>query len=129
MLVFTNSKDDLRRAALSGAGAEVVRMESDSPRVDLHAVLKQLATRGCNEVLVEAGPSLSGRLIELGLANELLIYMAPVVLGADARSMFSTHTLEAMAARWNFQVHDVGRSGPDIRLRFRRTAEPTTEGK
>jgi diaminohydroxyphosphoribosylaminopyrimidine deaminase/5-amino-6-(5-phosphoribosylamino)uracil reductase len=129
VLIFTRSKDEKRGAALKAAGAEVIQVESDDSRIDLQAVLKQLASRGCNEVLIEAGPSLSGRLIELGLANELLIYMAPVVLGAAARSMFSTSTLESMAARWNFQVQDVGRSGPDIRLRFRRTAEQTPDGK
>jgi len=49
--------------------------------------------------------------------------MAPVVLGADARSMFATPLLEAMSERWAFQVHDVARSGGDVRLRFRRTSE------
>jgi hypothetical protein len=46
--------------------------------------------------------------------------MAPVVLGADAQSMFATTPLESMTARWNFSVHDVGRCGSDVRLRFRR---------
>ncbi len=124
VLILTTSKDELRKAALARAGAEVVHIDSDASGVDLAATLKLLASRGCNEVLVEAGQRLSGRLVELGLVNELLIYVAPVVLGGDARSMIATSTqLETISAGWNFQVHDVGRSGADVRLRFRRVGD------
>jgi diaminohydroxyphosphoribosylaminopyrimidine deaminase/5-amino-6-(5-phosphoribosylamino)uracil reductase len=122
VLILTTSKDELRKAALVKAGAEVVHIDSDTSGVSLAAALKLLSSKGCNEVLVEAGPQLSGRLIELGLVNELLIYMAPVVLGADARSMFATPLLETMSERWEYQVHDVARCGGDVRLRFRRAS-------
>jgi diaminohydroxyphosphoribosylaminopyrimidine deaminase/5-amino-6-(5-phosphoribosylamino)uracil reductase len=123
-LILTRSQDANRKDELIAAGAEIVEVAPDiAKHVDLIAVLKLLAARGCNELLVEAGPMLSGRLVELGLVNELLIYMAPVVLGAEARSMFTTPILDSMAARWNFQVHDVARSGADVRLRLRKSAE------
>jgi diaminohydroxyphosphoribosylaminopyrimidine deaminase / 5-amino-6-(5-phosphoribosylamino)uracil reductase len=120
VLILTTSKDELRKAALTKAGAEVIHVDSDGPGVSLTAALKFLATRGCNEVLVEAGPELSGCLIESRLVDELLIYMAPVILGAEARPMFATSLLETMSERWAFQVHDVVRLGGDVRLRFRR---------
>jgi len=121
VLILTTSKDELRRRRLMDAGAEVARIGSDgSGGVDLPAALKYLADRECNEVLVEAGPQLSGRFIDLGLANELLIYMAPVVLGADARSMFATAKLESLSGERNrFQVQDIARIGEDVRVRVR----------
>ena len=120
ILIVTTSNDASRVAQLTAAGAEVISLAADqNGHVDLAGVLRLLATRGCNELLIEAGPRLSGRMLELGLANELLIYMAPVVLGADARSMFTTAPLDTMAARWNFEVHDVARTGKDMRVRLR----------
>lgn len=127
VLVLTGSVEADRKAALAKSGAEVANVELDASGVDLRDALKMLAKRGCNEVLVEAGPTLSGRMIERGLVNELLVYMAPCVLGESARSMFKTATLESLASRWQFQVHDVGRSGADVRLRFRRPTESITE--
>jgi diaminohydroxyphosphoribosylaminopyrimidine deaminase/5-amino-6-(5-phosphoribosylamino)uracil reductase len=110
-----------RRHALEAAGAQISRVAADGVgRVELQSALRNLAERECNEVLVEAGPTLSGRFIELGLADEVLIYFAPVVLGSDGRSMFATPRVEAMAERWNFRVHEMTRVGPDIRVRLRR---------
>jgi len=119
VLVVTCSEDEARIDALIKAGAEVLQVAADDGRVDLRAALKVLATRGCNEVLVEAGPQLSGRLVELGLANQLLIYMAPTVLGHDARSMLSMPRIEGMDARWDFELRETTRFGDDVRLRFR----------
>jgi diaminohydroxyphosphoribosylaminopyrimidine deaminase/5-amino-6-(5-phosphoribosylamino)uracil reductase len=119
VIVVTCSDDEARIDALIQAGAEVLQVANDAGHVDLRAVLKLLATRGCNEVLVEAGPQLAGRMVELGLANQLLIYMAPVVLGSEARSMFAMSSIESMDARWNFVLRESVRIGNDLRLRFR----------
>ncbi|HYM34157.1 MAG TPA: bifunctional diaminohydroxyphosphoribosylaminopyrimidine deaminase/5-amino-6-(5-phosphoribosylamino)uracil reductase RibD [Steroidobacteraceae bacterium] len=120
ILILTTSRDESRIAALKNVGAEVAQVTNDDAgRVDLRSVLKLLATRECNELLVEAGPQLTGRLVQLGLANELLLYMAPTVLGSDAKSMFITPPVETMAARFNFELHDVSRVGKDIRVRLR----------
>jgi diaminohydroxyphosphoribosylaminopyrimidine deaminase / 5-amino-6-(5-phosphoribosylamino)uracil reductase len=82
--------------------------------------LQVLAQRACNEVLVEAGPTLSGKLIELGLVDELLLYMAPVILGSPARSMLQLPDISEMQARWNFKLHECMQIGTDLRLRFRK---------
>ena len=55
--------------------------------VDLQHVLSELARRECNDVLVEAGPTLAGRFLQLGLTDELIVYIAPIVLGSEARAM------------------------------------------
>jgi diaminohydroxyphosphoribosylaminopyrimidine deaminase/5-amino-6-(5-phosphoribosylamino)uracil reductase len=120
ILIATTSEDEARIAKLVAGGAEVLQIAADGAgHVDLHAVLKLLATRGCNELLVEAGPELSGRLVELGLVNELLVYMAPMVLGSDARSMLKLPSITTMEQRWNFSLHECAQIGGELRLRLR----------
>jgi len=120
IIVLTVSEDEAKIGALIRAGAEVLEIAADSRGgVDLSATLQLLANRGCNELLVEAGPTLSGRLLEQGLVNELLIYMAPVVLGGDARSMLALPSIGAMSERWNFKLHECTQIGGDLRLRYR----------
>lgn len=120
VIVITTSDDEAKIASLVDAGAEVLEVtQAQNGGVDLSAALQLLANRGCNEVLVEAGPTLSGSFIAQGLANELLVYMAPVVLGDKARSMLTLPSIESMEARWNFKLHDSAQIGNDMRLRFR----------
>jgi diaminohydroxyphosphoribosylaminopyrimidine deaminase/5-amino-6-(5-phosphoribosylamino)uracil reductase len=87
--------------------------------LELHAVLGLLAGRGCNELHVEAGPSLCGALFAAGLADELLIYMAPLLLGDTARPLLSLPPLADMAARWRLRTLDTRAVGHDLRLRLR----------
>jgi diaminohydroxyphosphoribosylaminopyrimidine deaminase/5-amino-6-(5-phosphoribosylamino)uracil reductase len=99
--------------------AEVVQVASDDKgHVDIVAVLKDLALRGCNEVLVEAGATLSGRLFELGLVDELLLYVAPVLLGHDARPMLRLPLIESMNERMTLKLLDSQPVGADLRLRY-----------
>jgi len=120
VVVLTASEDDAKIDALIRAGAEVLEVAADaSGGVDLSAALQLLANRGCNELLVEAGPTLSGRLVEHKLVDELLIYMAPVVLGGEARSMLTLPPIVSMTERWNFKFHECTQVGDDLRLRYR----------
>jgi diaminohydroxyphosphoribosylaminopyrimidine deaminase/5-amino-6-(5-phosphoribosylamino)uracil reductase len=119
ILIFTLSEDEARINALIAAGAEVLQVAGTAGHVDLRAVLQMLATRGCNEVLVEAGPQLSGSLVEQQLVNELLIYLAPTVLGSEARSMLQLPSIIAMEQRRNFSLHECTQLGSDLRLRYR----------
>lgn len=125
VLVLTTAIDSAEKETIAEAlvqvGAEVHEVAADpSGGVALDSVLHMLAARACNEVLVEAGPTLSGRFIEQHLVNELLVYIAPVVLGAQARSMFAMSNIEAMSQRWNFRLHDTTRIGDDVRVSYRR---------
>ncbi len=83
----------------------------------LAAALERLAARGVNEAQVEAGPTLAGALFAQGLADELLLYVAPVFLGSDARPLLALPSLADMADRWRLRVVDECKVGADWRLR------------
>ena len=90
-----------------------------SGRLDLDAVLRLLAAREINELQVEAGPALCGVLLERGLVDELLLYVAPVLLGDTGRPLFALPALTTMASRWQLRVLEQRRVGPDLRLLLR----------
>lgn len=117
VLVATARPDPARQRALEATGGRVERL--GERQVDLAALLAHLATLEVNELLVEAGPALNGALIRAGLLDELVVYVAPCVLGAGARGMFDLPDLADMAARPVFRVHDVRRVGPDLRVTWR----------
>jgi diaminohydroxyphosphoribosylaminopyrimidine deaminase/5-amino-6-(5-phosphoribosylamino)uracil reductase len=101
--------------------SEVERMalpERDG-RLDLPAVLAELARREVNELHVEAGPTLCGALLAAGLADELLLYVAPVLLGDTARPLLALPPLAHMAERWRLHTLDRRTVGEDLRLRLR----------
>ncbi len=113
----------LHGAAASGADARFARVEqlavaTPNDAIDLRAALGLLAGRGCNEVQVEAGPTLCGALFAAGLVDELLLYVAPVLLGNHARPLLKLPTLGEMARRWQLQTVDQRQLGPDWRLRL-----------
>ena len=90
--------------------------------VDLQQLLTELAQRQCNEVLVEAGAELAGAFFRQGLADELLIYVAPKLMGSDARPLFDL-PLQIMDEALPVRFTDVRTIGRDIRI----TAVPETE--
>jgi diaminohydroxyphosphoribosylaminopyrimidine deaminase/5-amino-6-(5-phosphoribosylamino)uracil reductase len=87
--------------------------------LDLRAALAELARREVNELHVEAGPTLCGALLAAGLADELLLYVAPVLLGDTARPLLALPPLARMAERWRLQTVDRRIVGEDMRLRLR----------
>ncbi len=86
----------------------------------LAAALERLAARGINEVQVEAGPTLCGALFEMELVDELLLYVAPLLLGSGARPLLALPDLTDMADRWRLRVLDECKVGEDWRLLLRR---------
>ncbi|NUS38093.1 MAG: bifunctional diaminohydroxyphosphoribosylaminopyrimidine deaminase/5-amino-6-(5-phosphoribosylamino)uracil reductase RibD [Lysobacter sp.] len=88
-------------------------------RFDLEAVLRLLAERGVNEVQVEAGATLAGAFVTAGLVDELLLYVAPVMLGEAARPMFDGLRVEAMTERMTMRLVETRRIGEDIRVLLR----------
>ncbi len=89
-------------------------------RIDLHATLRRLAALDCNEVLVEAGPQLAGSFLAAGLADEIVLYVAPTILGETAQPSFVLpRPLRALSERPRYSYHDVRRVGPDLRLTLR----------
>lgn len=89
-------------------------------RLDPAVALQRLAERDCNEVLVEAGPRLAGSFIAAGLVDELIVYVAPTVLGDTARPAFLLpQPLRTLDERQHFVFHDLRRIGCDVRLTLR----------
>lgn len=88
-------------------------------RFDLHAVLELLAGRGINEVQVESGATLAGAFLAAGLADEVLLYVAPVLLGDQARPLFAGLGITEMAQRLHLQTVDARVIGGDHRLLLR----------
>lgn len=107
-------------------GAEIWGMPSLAGAVDLNALVGKLAERGCNEVLVEAGPTLAGSFLRAGLVDELIIYAAPKLLGSSARPLFDL-PLSFMAEAVHLEIADVRPIGEDWRFLARvRPPEPQT---
>lgn len=120
-LIFTGAPTALAAAPLRKASAELVTVAlARDGRVDLHSVLQELGRRMCNDVLVEAGPTLVGRILQLGLADELIVYIAPVLLGADARPMATLPLLTQLDSAQRYTLHANDRIGDDVRLILRR---------
>jgi diaminohydroxyphosphoribosylaminopyrimidine deaminase/5-amino-6-(5-phosphoribosylamino)uracil reductase len=86
-------------------------------RVDLVAMLAALGARGINEVHVEAGAKLNGALLAAGLVDELLLYLAPCLIGEPARGMFDLPSeLESLAKRVQLRVLGIDQLGGDWRI-------------
>lgn len=102
---------------LAQIACEAVPLQGEG--LSLAGVLERLAARGINEVQVEAGPKLSGALFAQGLVDELLLYVAPVLLGSSARPLMDVPSLSDMADRWRLECVDERRIGDDWRLLLR----------
>ena len=98
---------------------ELAALEVRNNRLDLSALLAMLASRQLNEIQVEAGPILSGALFAEGLVDELLLYVAPVLLGDSARGLLTLPALGDMAERWKLKTIDQRMLGADWRLLLR----------
>ena len=108
-------KFSARKAMLEARGATVVHLPGADGKVDLPAMLRDLAARGVNELHVEAGHRLNGALVRAGLVDELLLYLAPKLLG-PGRGMADMGPLETLAQGLALQFQGVERVGPDLRV-------------
>lgn len=115
-LVFTAVNDAAPREQLLRAGAEVVRIASLEDALDLHAMLEILAREQINEALLETGAILSGAMLRAGLIDELVIYMAPHLMGDGARGLFHLPGLIEMKDRVALDITDIRAVGKDWRI-------------
>lgn len=118
-LVYTASNDAERHGALSATGAEVIRLTTDRDRVDLHALTTDLTARQANELHVEAGAALTGSWLESDAADELLMYVAPMILGPGRGIADLLPSQDLVTAR-RFQFAASEFIGQDLRLILRR---------
>ena len=99
------------------SNVEYVQAAASGKRVSLHSVLESLASDfACTEVLVEAGATLSTAFIKEGLVDELIVYIAPKLLGSDARSLLNIAGIESMSDSLNFEITDLQQIDCDIRV-------------
>jgi diaminohydroxyphosphoribosylaminopyrimidine deaminase/5-amino-6-(5-phosphoribosylamino)uracil reductase len=112
-------------ARANAVGAEVRIFPPDPQgRVDLHLLLCYLAEREINEVLIEAGPTLAGAAMDLDIVDELVLYLAPHLMGDAARGLFHLPGIERMDQRLGLVFDEVRQVGPDLRLRLKRAVAP-----
>ncbi|HDZ57941.1 MAG TPA: bifunctional diaminohydroxyphosphoribosylaminopyrimidine deaminase/5-amino-6-(5-phosphoribosylamino)uracil reductase RibD [Pseudomonas xinjiangensis] len=101
------------------AGAELLTLPDESAEyVDLQALLHELGKRGCNEVLVESGAGLAGAFYNAGLVDELIVYMAPRLLGSQARPLLEL-PFDTMADAMDLEISDMRAIGRDWRITAR----------
>ena len=114
-LVFGCREAPESAEALRRAGARV-EMAPGARHCDLARVMTRLGELQFNEVWVEAGARLNGALLDAGLIDELVIYLAPQVLGADGRGMFAVEPLASLEGRIEVEYQDVRKVGKDLRI-------------
>lgn len=115
-LIVTACDHGDRASRLQQKGAEVLSLPATDGFVDLAGLLRHLAACEINEVLLESGPTLCGAMLVAKLIDELVLYMAPSLMGSDARGMFNLPELRHMADRTTLEIDDVRAIGDDWRI-------------
>lgn len=118
-LIAAAAHDEVKGQALAAKGAQIMVFQNASGKVDLKALMLELGARGINEVHVEAGYKLNGSLLRENLVDELIVYLAPHILGDSARGMFNLPALEDLSGRHECELQDVRSVGSDIRITAR----------
>lgn len=118
VLIYAAEIDGAKAAALRECGAQLVQLSNAAGKVDLAAVLSDLGRRGVNELHVEAGHKLNGSFIREGLVDELLLYLAPKLLG-QGREIASFGPLASLDQAVQMEWLDCVPIGADLRLRAR----------
>jgi len=118
-LIYTCSDDANKQQALEKSGAIINQIKPDElGRVPLKPVLQDLAKQQINEVHVEAGATLCGALLQQGLVDEIVLYMAPTIMGANARGLFNIPELDQMKDKIDLTIQDIRAVGNDWRIRI-----------
>ncbi|MFN2309974.1 MAG: bifunctional diaminohydroxyphosphoribosylaminopyrimidine deaminase/5-amino-6-(5-phosphoribosylamino)uracil reductase RibD [Gammaproteobacteria bacterium] len=115
-LVLTAHADADAQAALERAGAEVLCLPAGAGGIEPAAVLQTLAAREINEVLLESGARLAGAFLQAGLIDELVIYLAPTLMGDAARGLFHLPGLDRMEQKVALDIRDIRKVGDDWRI-------------
>jgi len=117
VVLYTTQKE--KRSAV-GDRADIRVVDSEDDGVALRSVLRSLAVDyECNDVLVEAGPTLSGALVTAGLVDRLIVYMAPKLLGENAMPLLSMTEPESLELAAGFELEECLALGQDVRLTYK----------
>jgi len=115
-LVVGAVNDKKKIDGLKTAGAETILIPNAEAKVELFKLMQELARRELNEIHVEAGTKLNGSLLQAGVVDELLVYLAPSVIGDSGRGMFNLPVLTALSQRTSLVIREVERIGEDLRI-------------
>lgn len=114
-VLVIGTTDGAAREGVAALGADTLVFEG-AGQPDLKRVLQVLADRECNEVLVEAGATLSGAFLRQGLLDELVVYVAPKLLGDDARGLFNLPGMARMSDQISLEIKEIRSVGQDFRV-------------
>src|SRR5262249_42322906 len=114
--------ESARIAALEKAGAETAIIPNDRGKVELFRLMEELGRRELNEIHVEGGTKLNGSLLQAGVVDELLVYLAPSVIGDSGRGVFRLPELTELSQTKSARIRGVERVGEDLRLLARITS-------
>jgi diaminohydroxyphosphoribosylaminopyrimidine deaminase/5-amino-6-(5-phosphoribosylamino)uracil reductase len=115
VLIVHSVQNSEQQARLTAAGAELLFLPNANGKVDLPALMLELGRREINELHIEAGYKLNGSLIREGCVDELLLYLAPSLLG-DARGLVELPALDNLAGRTQLHFHQIQQIGADLRI-------------
>ena len=121
-IVFTVSRDAARRDRVAATGAEIIEAPEDAKKpgkIDLAAMARLMGERDITEVTIETGTKLNGSLIVSGVVDEIVLYMAPMLLGDSGRGLFDLPELASLDAALRPTIVDVRSVGADLRITAR----------
>ena len=124
-IIMTTCDEEDEIARLQNAGAEIIDVPAHHGSVDLAAVLDELGKEEVNEVLLETGATLSGAMLQADLIDVMIIYMAPVLMGSEARPLFRLPGMDSMKQKINLDISDIRSFGKDIRIIAKPVIEQT----
>jgi diaminohydroxyphosphoribosylaminopyrimidine deaminase/5-amino-6-(5-phosphoribosylamino)uracil reductase len=123
-LILCTRFDPSRAGKLERAGGQVIQLQDEKGRIYLKDALAYLGDRGLNEILIEAGPTVAGQALHEGVLDEIVIYVAPHLMGDDARGLFHLPWIEKMEDRIPLEIREIRQIGSDLRV----TAVPRARG-
>ncbi len=115
LYIYAAEQNDAKKSALEARGATVIYLPGANGKIDLAAMLRDLARREINELHVEAGHKLNGSLIREGLVDEFLVYLAPKMIG-QGLGMASFGPLAELSQAVALEFHSTEMVGPDLRI-------------
>jgi diaminohydroxyphosphoribosylaminopyrimidine deaminase / 5-amino-6-(5-phosphoribosylamino)uracil reductase len=115
-LIATARAASAKRRELEARGVTVLELPDAERKVDLAGLMRELGKRGLNEVLVESGNRLNGALLRAQVVDELIVFLAPHLLGDTARGMFDLGVLSTLGERRNLAIREVRQVGHDLRI-------------
>ena len=114
--IYTCSDDNTKITSLGNQEVSINVLKASKGKLPLKVILQDLATQQINEIHVEAGATLCGALLQEQLVDEIILYMAPTIMGSNARGLFNMPELDQMKDKVDLKIQDIRALGDDWRL-------------